>query len=425
MWRGQLDEPGTVTLTSITVNGRPAQMLADNWFEAVLSVQGGMNEVTVEATDGSDNVRTAVYEVDVVGQNATYSYDDNGNMEQKVEGGITWLYEWNSDDRLISVTKNGVDVVQFAYDPLGRRVEKVSAGVTSSYTYENEDVLREARGGTTYMYVHGPGIDEPLARHSAAATTYYHADGLRNIVATTGPAGAVTSTRRYDAWGNLQAGATEPGYAFTGREWEPETGLYYYRARYYDPVAGRFISEDPIGFIAGLNLYTYAYNSPTTFVDPSGQDVMSIGVSVSGAWILGGGFQANIVIAGGDHVTNGFIDVGLSGGVEMHAGLGATASGNIGYEWGNLGDNYESANVSTFIGSCSVYRSGRGSLADGVSVGVGPGVGVTVAEGEARTWLFSRDFLEPTARAIGEKIDLTIQRAKDFLWKRTGGDHRR
>ena len=62
-----------------------------------------------------------------------------------------------------------------------------------------------------------------------------HADGLGSIVAMTDAAGNVTSRRQYDAWGNLEVGADQPGYAFTGREWDPETELYYYRARYYDP----------------------------------------------------------------------------------------------------------------------------------------------------------------------------------------------
>jgi RHS repeat-associated protein len=82
--------------------------------------------------------------------------------------------------------------------------------------------------------------------------------------------GNVVLMRQYDAWGNLEAGATEPGYAFTAREWDPETGLYYYRARYYDPKVGRFISEDPIGFWGGVNFYAYVHGRPTVRVDPYG-----------------------------------------------------------------------------------------------------------------------------------------------------------
>jgi RHS repeat-associated protein len=73
-----------------------------------------------------------------------------------------------------------------------------------------------------------------------------------------------------DAWGNLEVGADQPGYAFTGREWDPETGLYYYRARYYDPKAGRFLSEDPIGLDGGVNFYSYVRNQPTNLIDPFG-----------------------------------------------------------------------------------------------------------------------------------------------------------
>jgi RHS repeat-associated protein len=99
-----------------------------------------------------------------------------------------------------------------------------------------------------------------------------HADGLGSIIAMTDAAGNVTSRRQYDAWGNLEVGADQPGYAFTGREWDPETQLYYYRARYYDPKIGRFISQDPIGFAGGVNLYPYVGNRPTTLSDPLGLD---------------------------------------------------------------------------------------------------------------------------------------------------------
>jgi RHS repeat-associated protein len=137
------------------------------------------------------------------------------------------------------------------------------------------DILQETVAGattTTYRYIHGPGIDEPLARQNTAtsAIDYYHADGLGSIVHTTDSAGAIVSTRRYDAWGKPEASADQPGFAFTGREWDPETGLYYYRARYYAPKIGRFLSQDPIGFAAGPNFYNYVGNRPVTLIDPLG-----------------------------------------------------------------------------------------------------------------------------------------------------------
>jgi RHS repeat-associated protein len=82
-------------------------------------------------------------------------------------------------------------------------------------------------------------------------------------------------TRQYDPWGNPLAGASTPGYAFTGRDWDPETALYYYRARYYDPSKGRFISEDPLSTLSRptneLNAYAYVASNPVNLSDPFGQ----------------------------------------------------------------------------------------------------------------------------------------------------------
>jgi RHS repeat-associated protein len=196
--------------------------------------------------------------------------DPNGNLTSKVEGSDVWAYTWNAENQLTKVEKDAVEQARFAYDPRGRRVEKVAAGVTTGYTYDETEVVREIRGSTTLKYIHGPAIDEPLATDDGTALSYFHADGLGSIVRTTNATGAVAFTRRYDAWGNLELGASEPGYAFTGREWAPETGLYYYRARYYDPRLGRFLSEDPIRFGAGPNFYAYVENNPVDNADPWG-----------------------------------------------------------------------------------------------------------------------------------------------------------
>jgi RHS repeat-associated protein len=143
--------------------------------------------------------------------------------------------------------------------------------VTRSYAYDGEDILRETAGSAAVKYVHGPGIDEPLASEDGGGVlSHLHADGLGSVVKVTSSTGTVTLTRQYDAWGNMQVGQSTAGYAFTGREWDAETKVYYYRARYYDPTVGRFTSEDPLRFSGGVNFYTYVEDSPTTFIDPSG-----------------------------------------------------------------------------------------------------------------------------------------------------------
>jgi RHS repeat-associated protein len=208
--------------------------------------------------------------VSQTGAGKSFTYDPNGNLTTKTEGTDVWGYEWNAENQLTRVTKNSLEQAGFAYDPLGRRVEKLAGGATSSFTYDRDTALREVRGGTTLKYVHGPGIDEPLALDDGTALSYLHADGLGSIVKATSVTGAVTLTRQYDAWGNLELGANEPGYSFTGREWDPEVGLVYFRARFYDARSARFISEDPLGLSAGFNTYVYLEGNPIVMTDPMG-----------------------------------------------------------------------------------------------------------------------------------------------------------
>jgi RHS repeat-associated protein len=265
LFKGVTNEPA-----SVTVAGNQARTSADNSFSGRAAVPSGTSNVVVAATDASGNTRTNTYEVSASGSGVSYTYDANGNLETKSEGGDNWTYEWNAENQLTRVTKNSAEAARFSYDPLGRRVEKVAGGVTTTYTYDVLDILREVRGATTLKYVYGPWIDQPLAVDDGTTLTYFHADALGSVVKATSATGVVTLTREYDVWGNPQAGAGQPGYAFTGREWDPETGLYYYRSRYYDPRLGRFISEDVIGFSGGENFFAYVAGSPANLTDPFG-----------------------------------------------------------------------------------------------------------------------------------------------------------
>jgi RHS repeat-associated protein len=175
--------------------------------------------------------------------------------------------------------------VTFAYDPFGRRVRKQVQGLapqvpfplTTNYTYDGEDIVLQLESdgttATTTKYVHGPGIDEPLAMLRGGASFFYHADGLGSMVAVSDGSKNVVARYGYDAFGMVSASdpAFANTYAYTGREWDKEIGLYYYRARYYDPMEGRFISRDPIGFAGGdVNVYRYVQNNSINLIDPSG-----------------------------------------------------------------------------------------------------------------------------------------------------------
>ncbi|HWZ44719.1 MAG TPA: RHS repeat-associated core domain-containing protein [Candidatus Saccharimonadales bacterium] len=202
---------------------------------------------------------------------ASYTYDDNGNTLTKTDASGTTAYAWDFENRLKSVTLPGDTSVTFRYDPLGRRIQKGG----SIFVYDGANLIQESdqAGNLVAHYIQGPGIDQPLAAYRGAASEFYEADGLGSITSLTTTSGAVNQSYSFDSFGNTfsTTGAFVQPFRYTGREWDAETGLYYYRARYYDAAIGRFLGEDPVRFDAGSpNFYAYVGNSPTNAVDPSG-----------------------------------------------------------------------------------------------------------------------------------------------------------
>jgi RHS repeat-associated protein len=222
----------------------------------------------VQATDPSGNVRTNTYEVTQTGATKNFSYDANGNLS----GDGTKTYEWDAENRLLAVKQGGNPLASFTYDADGRRSTKTAGGVTTTYVYDGAQFLEERPNpSTTRRYVYGPRIDQALAQVVGGSATYNVADHLGSVVRATDSLSNPTFTREYDPWGNLLQGSTASGYAFTGREWDVETGLYYYRARYYDPKVGRFLSEDKTAEIKSrTRRYLYVSNRPTVLADARG-----------------------------------------------------------------------------------------------------------------------------------------------------------
>jgi RHS repeat-associated protein len=243
----------------------------------------------------------------------TYSYDNNGNRltrTEKATGNIT-NYTWDAENRLIEVQMPGGSIVQYEYDPFGRRIQKNVNGTITQYLYDNQNILFEydQNGNVLSAFTHGAGIDEPLMWSSNGTTYYYHADALGSIRMISNASGSVIQTNVYDAFGSIQSGNTlSQPYAFTGREYDAETGLYYYRARYYDPLTGRFISRDPILHPANvppefammktpvpsfdslltnplnLNAFSYGLNNPVNRKDPLGLDSLSNIIDLISNW---------------------------------------------------------------------------------------------------------------------------------------------
>jgi RHS repeat-associated protein len=137
------------------------------------------------------------------------------------------------------------------------------------FTRETEpmhDVVEEtnAAGSAVARYSQGLNIDEPLAMLRSSATSYYQADGLGSITSLSSGAGSLAQTYGYDSFDKQtsSSGSLTNPFQYTGRESDPDTGLYYYRARYYDSNTGRFLSEDPMRFFQGPGFYTYVDNNP-------------------------------------------------------------------------------------------------------------------------------------------------------------------
>jgi len=183
-------------------------------------------------------------------------------------------YAWDYENRLTSVTLPSTAVVSFKYDPPGRRIRKTTASATTIYAYDGRNVVEEtdAAGTAQARFAMGLSIDEPLAQLRSGTTHFYNADGLGSITSLTNWAGAVAASYTYDTFGSLAAssGSVVNPFRYTAREWDAETGLYFYRARYFDQTSGRFLSEDPLQFGAGSNFYPYVFNNPTALGDPSG-----------------------------------------------------------------------------------------------------------------------------------------------------------
>jgi len=209
--------------------------------------------------------------------NASYAYDSDGNTTSKTDSTGTTNYSWDFENRLTQVTLPGTSgTVSFKYDPFGRRIEKTTSSTTSIYAYDGYGLIEtvNAAGGVVARYAQGQNIDESLAESSAGATSFYEQDGLGSVTSLTNSAGAVAQTYTYDSFGKLanSSGTLTNPFQYTGREFDSEPGLYYYRARYYDQTVGRFISEDPVRFKAGTNFYRYVENNPARFTDPTGNN---------------------------------------------------------------------------------------------------------------------------------------------------------
>jgi RHS repeat-associated protein len=202
---------------------------------------------------------------------AGYLYDNNGNTTTKTEGAGTTHFAWDFENRLTQVVTPSSVSVNYKYDALGRRVQSsASNGVSTNFTYDGDDIVQDKTSTNVITeYLSGPGVDNKIRQKTGTTLYYFSQDHLGSTTALTDSKGALVEREAYDAYGN-STGSAKTRYGFTGRERDSATGLMYYRARWYDPQLGRFISEDPIGLAGGINQFAYVGNDPQNRKDPTG-----------------------------------------------------------------------------------------------------------------------------------------------------------
>ncbi|OJY95858.1 MAG: hypothetical protein BGP24_21295 [Lysobacterales bacterium 69-70] len=240
----------------------------------------------------------------VAGVNVVQTWDANGNLAtQTVNGQQPRIYTYDARDRLVGLTlptsPSGPATLAFAYHPDGLRREKTDGITTTRYHYDGQSLLAETNTlGNTLRQFHYSATQLIAQTQAGTIPTYRQVllDALRSPIALLDPTGLVTARTSYDAFGEIRAQLGTTGtliapnreaasaelasidqqpIGFTGYLKDTESGLYYAKARYYDPATARFTTEDPE---AGKDLeppslhrYLYAYANPTVYTDPTGR----------------------------------------------------------------------------------------------------------------------------------------------------------
>ncbi|MFA5794683.1 MAG: RHS repeat-associated core domain-containing protein [Candidatus Brocadiia bacterium] len=228
------------------------------------------------------------------------------NEHKSRQAEMEYQYAYDYANRLIKASKSFIvegkvvftrEVVSYTYDALGRRIAKSkNQSITNYYYYDGVRVIEEynADNELKQSYIYGNGIDEVLMMQKGRKQYYYHENALGSITHISNNKGEVVESYKYTAYGKAtiydgkgkerKKSRVKNNILFTGREYDMETGLYYYRARYYSAEMGRFLQRDPIGYSDGMNLYEYVRSNPANFIDPLGLEAKGNGMGGLNDW---------------------------------------------------------------------------------------------------------------------------------------------
>jgi len=204
-------------------------------------------------------------------------YDEYGNMLEMKMSTEKWRYTFNKQNLLIRAESSNGKILSFFYDAFGRRVRKRCGlkEVLFFWMGENliaENVFKNGKIVDRKEYLYKPGTYTPLAIRINNDVYWYHTDHLGTPIRLTNFLGQTVWSSDYSGFGIalVEKNAIGNALRFPGQYWDDEIGLYYNRFRYYSPVLGRYISRDPVSYLAGLNFYIYVDNNPINCSDPLG-----------------------------------------------------------------------------------------------------------------------------------------------------------
>nr|VFK56049.1 MAG: RHS repeat-associated core domain-containing protein [Candidatus Kentron sp. TUN] len=237
---------------------------------------------------------------------AGYRYDDNGSRTSMHDaaGNLVQAYQYDPKRRIRRLTQGSGVVHTYAYDPNDYRIRRVTPQGTSHYLLQAEhlEAIYDDNDRLEAKYLRGVVVDEIVngyeypdaGNQKTRVNLSFHHDHNKSVVGLSAHEGSIIKTIGYEAFGDVagSTGTSDNRLRYTGREQDADTGLYYYRARYYDPAVGRFLTEDPLGFQAGINFYRYVENNPVNFNDPSGMIVPHL---IGGAVNAAAGIGVNII----------------------------------------------------------------------------------------------------------------------------------
>ena len=279
----------TLSYTLDAVGNRTTESVTND--SAILVSQSTLDyDARDRLTERSDPIQALII---------TQAWDADGNRTGQTINGETRTFTYDARDRLVTLQQPGAPPLVFDYDSHGLRTKKAQGAAETRYQYDQSSLIAETNAiGNTLSRLHY-GATQLLARTEAGSTPsqrHYLLDALNSPIVLTNQAGTISARTKYDAFGEILAQQGTAGQittpnpnaataqlittdqqpiGFTGYQKDEESGLYYAKARYYDPTVARFTTEDPEAGKAerppSLHRYLYAYANPTVYVDPTGR----------------------------------------------------------------------------------------------------------------------------------------------------------